>query len=275
MRKANFDLYEAAIKPYFKLNAVLERDVFYAASQLYGPTFKERHEIPVYNPDMRVFDVFDRDGAHLGQFCCDYFEREKKQVGAWSSNFLAQSTLLGTTPVICNVANLPKPAPGQPAMISFEEATTMFHEFSHALHGLSAHIAHLSRGASACDCVEFPSQFNEHWALDPIVFAHYAIHYKTGAAMPPALVDKIEQAAEFDQRYALGELIAAAEVDMQWHALPATAAKQDVDSFESAALAKTGLDVEHVPPRYRTTYFQHIWSDGYVPGCHGYLWTQM
>lgn len=275
VRKARFDLDENEVKPYFEINAVLQKGVFYAANQLYGITFKERHDIPVYNPDVRVFEVFDHDGKHLALFYCDYFKRDNKQGGAWSSSFVSQSRLLGTTPVIYNVANLPKPAPGQPALISFEDTTTMFHEFGHALHSFFAKLAYPSLGASARDFVEFPSQFSEHWALDPKVFANYAINYTTGAPMPAPLVAKIKQATKFNQGYALGELIAAAELDMQWHALPATAPKQNVDVFESTALAKTGLDVQHVPPRYRTSYFQHIWSGGYAAGYYGYLWTQM
>ena len=275
VRKAKFDLDENELKPYFEINTVLEKGVFYAANQLYGIRFKERHDIPVYNPDVRVFEVFDRDGKHLGLFYCDYFKRDNKQGGAWNSSFVSQSTLLGTTPVIYNVANLPKPAPGQPALISFDDATTMFHEFGHALHGLFAQLAYPSLGAGARDWVEFPSQFNEHWALDPKVLANYAVHYKTGVPMPQSLVAKIKQAAKFNQGYALGELIAAAELDMQWHALPPTAPKQDVNVFETAALNTMGLDAAHVPPRYRTSYFQHIWSGGYAAGYYGYLWTQM
>ncbi|WP_298685744.1 M3 family metallopeptidase [uncultured Sphingomonas sp.] len=275
VRKARFDLDENEVKPYFEIDAVLQKGVFFAANQLYGLTFKERHDIPVYNPDVRVFEVFDHDGKHLALWYCDYFKRDNKQGGAWNSSFVNESGLLGTSAVIYNVANLPKPAPGQPALISFDDVTTMFHEFGHALHGFFGQLAYPSLGASARDFVEFPSQFNEHWALDPKVFANYAVNYKTGAPMPPALVDKIKQAAKFNQGYALGELIAAAELDMQWHALPASAPKQDVDLFEAAALAKTGLDVTDVPPRYRSSYFQHIWSGGYAAGYYGYLWTQM
>jgi peptidyl-dipeptidase Dcp len=275
VRKARFNLDGDEVKPYFELNAVLQKGVFFAANQLYGLTFKERHDIPVYNPDVRVFEVFDRDGKHLALFYCDYFKRDNKQGGAWNSSFVSQSRLLGTTPVIYNVANLPKPASGQPALISFDDVTTMFHEFGHALHGFFSDIAYPSLSASARDFVEFPSQFNEHWALEPRVFANYAVHYKTGAHMPAVLVAKIKKAAKFNQGYALGELIAAAELDMQWHALPASAAKQDVDGFEKKALSLTGLDVADVPPRYRSSYFQHIWLGGYAAGYYGYLWTQM
>ncbi|HEY0314064.1 MAG TPA: M3 family metallopeptidase [Allosphingosinicella sp.] len=275
VRKARFDLDQNEVKPYFELNTVLEKGVFYAANQLYGVSFKERHDIPVYNPDVRVFEVFDRDGKHLGLFYCDYFKRDNKNGGAWMSSFVGQSKLLGTTPVVYNVANLPKPAPGQPALISFDDVTTMFHEFGHALHGLFQNLTYPGLGASARDFVEFPSQFNEHWALDPKVLAHYAVHYKTGAPMPQALVDKIRKAERFNQGYSLGELIAAAELDMRWHALPASAGRQDPDAFEAAALTKMGLDAEHVPPRYRSSYFSHIWAGGYAAGYYGYLWTQM
>jgi peptidyl-dipeptidase Dcp len=275
VRKAKFDLDENEVKPYFEINTVLEKGVFYAANQLYGITFKERHDIPTYNPDMRVFEVFDKDGKHLALFYCDYFKRDNKQGGAWMSSFVGQSKLMGTSPVVYNVANLPKPAAGQPALISFDDVTTMFHEFGHALNGFFTQIAYPDLGASARDFVELPSQFNEHWALDPKVFANYAVHYRTGAPMPAPLVAKIKQAAKFNQGYALGELVAAAELDMQWHALPASASKQDVDAFETTALDRMGLDVAHVPPRYRSSYFQHIWSGGYAAGYYGYLWTQM
>jgi peptidyl-dipeptidase Dcp len=275
VKKTRLDFDGAVTKPYFELNTVLEKGVFYAANQLYGVTFKERHDIPVYHPDVRVFEVFDRDGKHLALFYCDYFKRDSKSGGAWKSSFTDPSKLLGETAVIYNVANLPKPAAGQPALISFDDVTTMFHEFGHALHGMFANLTYPSLNGSARDFVEFPSQFNEHWALDPKVLAHYAHHYQTGAPIPPAMIAKLRQAAKYNQGYALGELIAVAELDMQWHALPASAPRQDADAFETAALAKTGLDVAHVPPRYRSSYFQHIWSGGYAAGYYGYLWTQM
>jgi peptidyl-dipeptidase Dcp len=254
---------------------VLEKGLFFAANQLYGITFKERHDLPVWNPDVRVFEVFDQDGKHLGIFYCDYFKRDNKQGGAWTSAFVSESKLLGTTPVVYNVANFPKPAPGQPALISSDDVNGMFHEFGHALHALFSQVTYPSLGGTARDWVEFPSQFNEHWALDPKVLANYAVHYKTGAPMPPALVEKIRRAATFNQGYDLGELIEAAELDMRWHELPVTAPRQDVDQFEAAALAGMGLDYTDVPPRYRSSYFQHIWSGGYAAGYYGYLWTQM
>lgn len=276
-RKARYDLNDAQVKPYFELNNVLENGVFYAANQLYGLTFKERHDIPVYQPEVRVFEVFDADGKHLALFYCDYFKRDNKNGGAWMSEFVGQSHLLGTTPVVYNVANLPKPAEGEPALISFTDVVTMFHEFGHALHGMfsNANYPTLAGTSTARDFVEFPSQFNEHWALYPTVFAHYAKHYKTGEAMPEDLVARIRKSQTFNKGYGMTELLAAAELDMQWHSLPATASLQNPDEFEKQALEKTHLNVSYVPPRYRTTYFSHIWGGGYSAGYYAYLWTEM
>jgi peptidyl-dipeptidase Dcp len=277
VRKAKYDLNDAEVKPYFELNNVLENGVFYAANQLYGITFKERKDIPVYHPDMRVFEVSEADGKPLAIFYCDYFKRDNKNGGAWMSNFVGQSRLLGTLPVVFNVANLPKPAPGEPALISFTDVTTMFHEFGHALNGMFANTVYpdLSGTATARDFVEFPSQFNEHWALYPAVFTHYAKHYNTGVSMPAELVAKIKKAANFNQGYKLTELVAAAELDMQWHTLPTSAAVQQPDAFEKQALEKTHLLISAVPPRYRSSYFSHIWDSGYSAGYYAYLWSEM
>jgi peptidyl-dipeptidase Dcp len=277
VRKAKYDLDEAQVKPYFEINNVLENGVFYAAHQLYGISFKERKDIPVWQPDVRVFEVFDVSGKPLALFYCDYFKRDNKNGGAWMSEFVGQSKLLGTLPVIYNVANLPKPAPGAPALISFDDVITMFHEFGHALHGMfsSCEYPSLSGTSTARDFVEFPSQFNEHWAIYPEVFNHYAKNYKTGAPMPAELVEKIKKAENFNEGYKLTELLAAAELDMQWHSLPASAPLQDPDVFEKEALAKTHLDTTPVPPRYRSSYFSHIWASGYSAGYYAYLWTEM
>jgi peptidyl-dipeptidase Dcp len=277
VRKARYDLNEDDIKPYFEINSVLENGIFYAANQLYGLTFKERKDLPVYQKDVRVFEVFDKDSTSMALFYCDYFKRENKNGGAWMDNIVNQSKLLGTKPVIYNVCNFTKPADGQPALISFSDATTMFHEFGHGLHGLFADQKYLSLSgtATARDFVEFPSQFNEHWAIEPSVFKHYAKHYKTGEPMPQALVDKIKKAATFNQGYALTEILAAADLDMQWHKLPANSPKQDVDKFETQALHDTHLDLPQVPTRYRSSYFLHIWSNGYAAGYYAYLWTEM
>ncbi|HEY2678982.1 MAG TPA: peptidyl-dipeptidase Dcp [Steroidobacteraceae bacterium] len=277
VRRAKYDLDESQIKPYFELNSVLQNGVFFAANQLYGITFKERKDIPVYEPDVRVFEVSDADGKPLALFYCDYFKRDNKNGGAWMSEFVGQSKLMHTLPVVYNVANLPKPAAGQPALISFDDVTTMFHEFGHALHGMFSDTRYpsLSGTATARDFVEFPSQFNEHWAIYPAVFKNYAKHYQTGAPMPDALVEKIKKAKNFSEGYALTELLAAAELDMQWHVLPAAAPLQNPDDFEKRALAKTHLDIAAVPPRYRSSYFSHIWASGYSAGYYAYLWTEM
>jgi peptidyl-dipeptidase Dcp len=277
VRKAKYALNDAEIKPYFELNNVLENGVFFAANQLYGIAFKERKDIPVYEPDVRVFEVRDVDGTPLALFYCDYFKRDNKNGGAWMSEFVGQSKLLGTLPVIYNVANLPKPAPGQPALISFSDVTTMFHEFGHALHGMFANTRYptLSGTSTARDFVEFPSQFNEHWAIYPAVFSHYAKHYQSGAPMPDALVERIKRAKNFAEGYELTELLAAAELDMQWHVLNIDAPLQDPDAFEAQALTKSHLNLPAVPTRYRSSYFSHIWASGYSAGYYAYLWTQM
>ncbi|MGB8476979.1 MAG: peptidyl-dipeptidase Dcp [Candidatus Acidiferrum sp.] len=277
VRKAKYDLNDAEVKPYFELNNVLENGVFYAAHELYGITFKERKDIPVYQPDVRVFEVFDAGGKPLALFYCDYFKRDNKNGGAWMDSLVTQSKLLGMLPVVYNIANLPKPAPGEPALISFTDVTTMFHEFGHALNGMFANTEYpsLSGTATARDFVEFPSQFNEHWALYPAVFAHYARHYKTGAPMPAELVAKIRKAANFNQGYKLTELVAAAELDMQWHTLPASAPLQKPDAFEKQALEQKHLWLAAVPPRYRSSYFSHIWASDYSAGYYAYLWAEM
>ncbi|HEY0271707.1 MAG TPA: peptidyl-dipeptidase Dcp, partial [Chitinophaga sp.] len=276
VRKARYDLDENEIKPYFELNKVLTDGVFYAAHQLYGITFKERKDLPVYHPDVRVFDVLDKDGKQLALFYCDYFKRDNKDGGAWMNEFVPQSKLLGQQPVVYNVCNFPKPAAGEPALISFESVTTMFHEFGHALHGFFADQQYPSLASpnTARDFVEFPSQFNEHWAMDPKVFAHYAVHYKTGAPMPQELVEKLRKAATFDQGYALTEALAADVIDMKWHTLPA-GGKQDVDLLEGLALDKNNIHLPEVPPRYRSSYFLHIWQNGYAAGYYAYAWTEM
>jgi peptidyl-dipeptidase Dcp len=251
--------------------------VFYAANQLYGITFKERKDIPVYQPDVRVFEVFDKDGTSMALFYCDYFKRDNKGGGAWMDNLVIQSKLLGQKPVIYNVANFSKPSAGQPALLSFDDVTTMFHEFGHALHGMFADSQYprLSGANTARDFVEFPSQFNEHWATDPKVFAHYAKNYKTGEPMPQPLVDKMTKAGKFNSGYNMTELVSAALLDMNWHSLTADAPLQDADQFETAALKKEKIDLSYVPPRYRSSYFQHIWGNGYAAGYYAYLWTQM
>ena len=277
VRKAEYDLDEAQIKPYLEINRVLEDGVFYAATQLYGITFKERKDIPVYDPDIRVFEVFDKDGSSLALFYADYWKRESKRGGAWMDNLVPQSHLLGTKPVVFNVCNFTKPAAGQPALISWDDATTMFHEFGHALHGIFSNVKYptLSGTNVPRDFVEFPSQFNEHWASDPKVFANFARHYRTGKPMPKELVEKIRKTRTYGQGFATTEYLAAALLDMNWHMLPADAPKQDVDAYEKASLAKFGIDMSEIPPRYRTSYFAHVWGGGYAAGYYAYLWSEV
>ena len=277
VRKEKYNLDESEITPYFELDKVLEKGVFYAANQLYGLTFKERHDIPVYQSDVRVFEVYDKDGTPFALFYCDYFKRDNKNGGAWMSNLMGQSTLLGTKPVIYNICNFTKPAAGQPALISFDDVTTMFHEFGHGLHGLFASQKYptLSGTSVARDYVEFPSQFNEHWALDPKVLTHYALHYKTGEPIPQTLIDKIKKANSFNKGYGQTEVLAAATLDLKWHNLTATDEVKDVDVFEKNALQRAGFDFAPVPSRYRSTYFLHIWGNGYAAGYYAYEWTKM
>jgi len=277
VRKAEFDLDESQVKPYFELDRVLRDGVFFAAHELYGITAKERTDLPVYHPDVRVFDILDADGKPLALFYLDPFKRDSKQGGAWMGNFVEQDGLTGAIPVVYNVENFTKPAAGQPALLSFDDVTTLFHEFGHALHGFFSKTTYPSVAGTNVprDFVEFPSQFNEHWALDPKVFANYARHHRTGEAMPQALVDRIVKARTFNQGYATTEYLSAALLDLAWHTLPAGDAKQDVDAFERQALAKYKVDLAAVPPRYRTSYFSHIWGGGYAAGYYAYFGAEV
>ena len=275
VRKAEYDLDESQVKPYFELEHVLHDGVFFAAHKLYGITFKERKDLPVYQPDVRVFEVFDADGKSLALFYADYFQRSNKDGGAWQESFIDQSSLLGAKPVVINVCNFTKPAAGQPVLLSFDDVTTLFHEFGHALHAMFSHIRYPTLASVPRDFVEFPSQFNEHWALDPAVFANYAKHYQTGQPMPRSLVEKIKRSRTFNQGYEVTEYLSAALLDMAWHSLPATAPQQDANAFEAAALKRFQIDLTQVPPRYHTTYFSHIWDGGYSAGYYAYLWSEV
>ncbi|MGN6184372.1 MAG: M3 family metallopeptidase [Thermoanaerobaculia bacterium] len=277
VRKAEYDLDESEVMPYFELDRVLNDGVFYAANQLYGITFKPRTDIPVYQPDVRVWEVFNADGTPLALYYGDYYARSNKGGGAWMEAYVDQSKALGTKPVIYNVANFQKPAPGQPTLLTWDDITTLFHEFGHALHGMFSNVRYRSLSGVNVpnDFGEFPSQVNEHWALDAKVFANYAKHYQTGAPMPQALVDKIVKSHTFNQGYATTEYLASALLDMAWHTLPADAPLQDVKSFEKAALERYRIDVPQVPPRYHTAYFSHIWDGGYSAGYYAYLWSEV
>jgi peptidyl-dipeptidase Dcp len=277
LRKEKYDLDDSQIRPYFVLNNVLEKGLFYEAHQLYGLTFKELHNIPVYQKDVRVFEVFDKDGSPLALFYADYFKRDNKSGGAWMDNFVQQSKLLGTKPVVYNVTNFTKPAPGQPALLSYDDVTTMFHEFGHALHGMFANQIYPSLSGTNVprDFVEFPSQFNEHWALYPKVLEHYALNYKTGKPIPQELVDKIKKSSTFNQGYDFTEVLIAADLDMAWHSLPADSPEQNSDKFEILSEKKDGLYIPEVPSRYRSSYFLHIWANGYAAGYYAYLWSEM
>ena len=277
VRMAEYDLDASKVKPYLELDRVLKDGVFFAATRLYGITFRERHDLPVYHPDVRVFDVTDANGQPLALFYADYFKRDNKQGGAWMSNFVGQSRLRGTLPVVYNVANLPKPVPGEPALITFDDARTMFHEFGHALQGMFSNVQYptLSGTSVPRDFVEMPSQFNEHWALEPTVFANYARHYRTGEAMPAELVARIRKSGTFNQGFATTEYLAAALLDLAWHTRPSGSPPADVDLFERAALDRFKVNVAEVPPRYRTSYFSHIWSGGYSAAYYAYMWSEL
>lgn len=277
VRQAKYAIDESQIKPYFALDNVLLDGVFWTASQLFGLTFTERADIPVYHPDVRVWEIFDENGTGLALFYGDFFARDSKSGGAWMGNFVEQSTLNGTRPVIYNVCNYQKPAAGQPALISWDDVITLFHEFGHTLHGLfaSQRYATLSGTNTPRDFVEFPSQINEHWASHPEVFTRYARHYQSGEPMPDALREKMFSATLFNKGYDMTELLSAALLDMNWHSIRADRDINDVDAFEAQAIKQENLDLEAVPPRYRSSYFAHIFGGGYAAGYYAYLWTQM
>lgn len=277
VRREKYALDEAQLKPYFALDTVLNEGVFWTANQLFGIKFVERFDIPVYHPDVRVWEIFDHDGAGLALFYGDFFARESKSGGAWMGNFVEQSELNETRPVIYNVCNYQKPATGKPALLLWDDVITLFHEFGHTLHGLFAtqRYATLSGTNTPRDFVEFPSQINEHWASHPQVFARFARHVETGEPMPQALRDKMQRASLFNKGYDMTELLSAALLDMRWHSLEMSASSYSVDQFEQQALAADDLDLQAVPPRYRSSYFAHLFGGGYAAGYYAYLWTQM
>jgi peptidyl-dipeptidase Dcp len=264
------------LKPYFEFNRVLVDGVFFAANKEFGISFKERKDLPVYDPDVRVFDVFDTDGKQLAIFLMDPYARANKRGGAWMNAYVGQNSLLGTHPVIANHLNIPKPAAGEPTLLTYDEVRTTFHEFGHALHGMFSNVKYprFSGTRVPRDYVEFPSQVNEMWMAWPEVLSNYARHYQTGAPMPKELLDKVQASAKFNEGYRTTEYLAASILDQSWHQLGAAQIPADVLGFEAKALHDAGVDFPLVPPRYRTTYFSHVFSGGYSAGYYGYLWAE-
>ena len=279
VRKARYAFDESELRPYYELDRVLKDGVFFAAGKLYGLRFAERKDLPVYEPSVRVFDVFDKDGSPLALFVADYYARPNKNGGAWASAYVPQSSLMGTKPVIANHLNIPKPPAGEPTLLTHDEVRTAFHEFGHALHGMFSNVRYPRFAGTSVprDFVEYPSQVNEMWQEWPEVLRNYAKHYKTGEPIPQALLDKVKAADKFNQGFATTELVAANVIDQAWH--QRTAAElpdaEGVLAFEAKALADNGVDFAPVPPRYRSTYYSHIFAGGYSAGYYSYFWSEV
>ena len=277
VRKAKYDFDESQLRPYYELNHVLLDGVFFAANKLYGLTFKERHDLPVYQPDVRVFDVFDRDGKQLAIFIGDYYARPSKRGGAWMNSYVTQNALFGTKPVVANHLNIPKPPPGQPTLLTHDEVRTAFHEFGHALHGMFSNVKYPRFAATSVprDFVEYPSQVNEMWATWPEVLKNFAKHYQTGEPIPQALLDKVDAAQKFNEGFRSTEYLAASLLDQAWHQLDPSQIPTDAIAFEKQALQKAGVDYPPVPPRYRSFYFSHAFAGGYSAGYYSYIWSEV
>ncbi|KFZ36725.1 dipeptidyl carboxypeptidase II [Shewanella mangrovi] len=277
VRKAKYDLDESQIKPYFEFNTVLNDGLFFAMNKLYGISFKPRPDLPVWEENVKAWEVHDKDGSVIGLFYLDPYARTGKNGGAWMDEIVTQNFLKGQKPVVYNALNIPKPAAGQPTLLTFDEVSTMFHEFGHGIHGLFSQVKYpsLAGTSTARDFVEFPSQANEDWAIDPAVLANYAKHYKTGEPIPAELLKKIRAAASFNQGYNTVEYLGAALLDMEWHSIKPGTEIEDAQAFEAKALAKHGLDYAPIMPRYRSTYFSHAFSGGYNAGYYAYLWTEV
>jgi peptidyl-dipeptidase Dcp len=277
VRKAKYDFDESQLRPYYELNHVLLDGVFFAAGKLYGLTFKERHDLPVYQPDVRVFDVFDRDGQQLAIFIGDYYARPSKRGGAWMNAYVEQSGLFGLKPVVANHLNIPKPPAGEPTLLTHDEVRTAFHEFGHALHGMFSNVKYprFSGTSVPRDFVEYPSQVNEMWATWPEVLKNFAKHYQTGEPMPQELLDKVEAAEKFNQGYKTTEYLSASLLDQAWHQLDPSRIPTDAIVFEKEALHKAGVDFPPVPPRYRSVYFSHAFAGGYSAGYYSYIWSEV
>jgi len=277
VRKAKYDLDDNQVKPYFEMNTVLNDGLFFAMNKLYGITIKPRNDLPVWHKDVSAYEVFNQDGSSIGLFYLDPYARQGKRGGAWMDELVTQSFLQNTKPVVYNALNIPKPAEGQPTLMTFDEVSTMFHEFGHAIHGLFSQVKYpsLAGTATARDFVEFPSQANEDWSVDPQIIANYAKHYQTGEPIPAELLAKVLKSHTFNQGFNTVEYLAAALLDMEWHSIAAGTEIADVASFEKQALAKHGLDYAPIPPRYKTTYFSHSFAGGYSAGYYAYLWTEV
>nr|MBA3339650.1 M3 family metallopeptidase [Geodermatophilaceae bacterium] len=280
VKRARFDVDAAAIRPYLELERVLMDGVFYAAGELYGLTFTERHDLPTYHPDVRVFEVSDADGSPLGLFLGDFYARESKRGGAWMNTLVDQSGLLGSSPVVVNNLNIPRPADGEPTLLSTDEVRTAFHEFGHALHGLLSEVGYprFSGTSVPRDFVEFPSQVNEMWAWWPSVLARYAVHHETGEALPQDVADRLLASRRYGEGYSTTSYLAAALLDQEWHSRSpsdAPVAAADVPHFEAEALTRLGLQLDSIPPRYRTSYFSHIFASGYSAGYYSYIWSEV
>ncbi|MEX2463644.1 MAG: M3 family metallopeptidase, partial [Balneolaceae bacterium] len=277
VRKDRYDIDESEVRPYFELDRVLKDGVFYAMNRLYGITFEERHDLPIYHPEVRIFNVYDHDGSQLGLFYADYFTRDSKRGGAWMNSFVSQSHLKGQRPVIVNVLNIAPPAEGEPALISFSNVTTLFHEMGHAVHGMFSDVEYPSQAGTSVprDFVEFPSTFEEDWSIHPDVLKNYAIHYETGEQIPQDLLDRVIAARDFNQGFDTYEYLGATLLDMEWHLLASNEIPDDMVTFEEQALAKYNLDWDAVPPRYKSAYFSHIFSGGYSANYYAYIWSEI
>ena len=277
VRMEKYNLDTTAMRPYFELERVLHDGVFFAANKLFGITFKERKDIVTYHPDARAFEVFNEDGSKLALFIGDFYTRDSKRGGAWMNNLVDQSHLLGQLPVVVNNLNVPKPPAGQPTLLTYDEITTLFHEFGHTLHGMLSDVKYprFSGTSVERDFVEFPSQVNEMWLTWPEVLDNYARHYETGEKIPQEWVDNLKAASTFNEGHATTSYLAAAILDLAWHSLPADATVEDVEAFEAKAIADYGLDFGPVPTRYRSTYFSHIFAGGYSAGYYGYIWSEV
>jgi peptidyl-dipeptidase Dcp len=277
VRKAKHNIDSSAMRPYFELERVLRDGVFFAAHKLFGITFKERPDLVTYHPEARAFDVFNEDGTSLGLFIGDFYTRDSKRGGAWMNNLVDQNFLFGQLPVVVNNLNIPKPATGEPTLLTYDEIVTLFHEFGHALHGLLSSVTYprVSGTSVQRDFVEFPSQVNEMWILWPEVVSNYAKHHLTGEVLPQEMIDRLQGSSTFNEGHATTSYLAAAILDLAWHSLEAGQDVTDVNAFEADAIKDYGLDYHAVPTRYRSTYFSHIFGGGYSAGYYGYIWSEV